>query len=461
MLRCKISNTALRLIVFPALFIFLLITALLPMSQTLAADPVVSTGSATDITESAATLNGTLSDFGTVSSTYVYLNFDYCTDDYYDTYGSYDQVTEEIVWTVSYGTTTFTTEITGLFNSTDYHFRAKLRYGTTYFYGTDQTFSTNILPPDSMPEILLLQAYKDLIETDDCLFLILADIPYNTLPNIPVNRSFVWSLIYTGVGQIGWNVGYSMHDLGYNLNLFALYFDAADSIDWVNDTDYYIALEGTGVSFPTNPPLYDVTDSPEYAVTSDTWVSSTDYNTKLSTDLLSIMSTLEQEWQITLLDEQDTKTVLSSNGEKFLRNVIPGVQFMAQGIFFVQNLSIEADVAGRTWGTSLDQTYKQRLLGPDGQPGGGDDNWIAGSFLGVADWLNVPWLVFMGIVCLGICAFVTGLSVRKYQSPTAGYIASLLVVMCFGLLVLGLVLVGFIAFVIVAIAGWYMFKRKD
>jgi len=451
--------TTAKRITFTLLLLIIGVTSLLVTDlKVLAADPVVVTGAATNTTESSATLNGTLSSLGTVSSTYVYLNFDYCTDAHWDLYGDYDQVTEEIPWLVDNGVTTFSAGITDLLTSTDYHFRAKIRYGTSYIYGSDETFNTNFLEPDSVPEIIQLQAYKDLLEIDDCLFVILADIPYQTTPSIPVNRSFIWRLMMDGFGEVGWNVGYAMNDLGYGINLYALYFDAADGIDWGNDEDYNIELGGAPAVFGGSPPEYDDDDDPNYFVTADTWVAATDYNEKLAEDLLAMVSTLEQEWQILLLDEQDTKTVLSSNGEKLLRNVIPGAQYMAPSLFYVQNVA--ADVEERAWTGSLDQTYKERLLGPDGQPGGGDDNWVATSFVGVADWLNIPWLLFMGIVCFGTCAFVVYLSIKKFLTPVPGYLGSLLVILCFGLLVLGLGIVALVAFALVFMGGWIIFFRK-
>lgn len=385
------------------------------------------------------------------------MSFDYCTDDYFDTYADYDQETAEQVWTVANGPTTFSADVTGLINSTEYHFRAKLRYGVAFVYGLDDTFTTDMLSPDSIPTIQYLAAYKDLLEPDDCLFVLMADIPYKTLPGIPVNRAFIWSLFYTGT-EIGWNVGYAMNDLGYGLNIYGLYFPASASIDWGNNDDFYFQLAGSGAVFFTSPPVYDATDDPSYSVTADTWITTTDYNARLAEDLLSLTSTLEQDWQTVLLDEQDTKTVLSSNGEKLLRNAIPGVQSMAPAIFYVQNADIDVDA--RAWGTSLDTTYQERLLGPDGLPGGGDDPWHTAGLVGVADWLNIPWLLFMGIICIGICVFVIYKSVQKCGTAIPGYVGSLLVVLCFGLLVLGLTVVAIIAFILVLAGGWLVFMRK-
>jgi hypothetical protein len=454
----QIKKIARKAILHIALLIIILLVALvMPASVVLAAAPTITTDAATNETESTAVLNGTLSDLGTITNDTVYLYYQYCTEDYWAANSAYSDETPEQAWLTASGPTTYSAELSGLLNSTDYLYRAALRYGTSYVYGTPLGFNTNMLPPDSVPSISLFQAYQDLIEADDALFLILADIPYQDLPSIPVNRAYKWSLIHN-VTEVGWNVGYSMNDLGYNLNLYALYFTAADAIDWGNVVDYSLELSGSGAVFHGDIPVYDELDDPFYTVTSDTWVASSDYTVRLAKDLLDIMSILEQEWQIILLDEQDSQTVLSSNGEKLLRNTIPGVQAMAPAIFYVQN--VLTDVTERSWSTSLDTTYQERLLGVDGLPGGGDDVWVATSLLGLADWINVPWLLMLGMICVGVCVYVIHKSTQKYATPVPGYVGSLIVVMCFGILALGLTVVAIIAFVLVLAGGWLIFMRK-
>jgi len=429
----------------------------LPSTVVLAADPVIATDVATDVTESTAVFNAAITDYGTFAGPNVYLFFEYSTDAYYDAYTGYDRETTEQEWPISNGLTTFAVQIEGLAHGTEYHYRAVLRYGTDYIYGLDQTFITTMVYPDRTPEIHSMQAYQDLLEADDCLFVILAEIPYADIPEVPVNRSYLWSLMDTGVEE-GWNVGYAMNENGYNFNIYSLYFPAAATIDWGNATDYNVQLSGSPSVFSGVVPTYDNADAGSYAVTADTWVTSSDYSADLAEDLLDLASTLEQEWQLALLDEQDTKTVLSGNGEKLFRNAIPGIQSMAPSLFFVQE--VDMSVSPRAWGTSLDTTYQERLLGADGVPGGGDDHWIAGSIIGVADWLNIPWLLFMGMLCAGACVFVIYKSNKKWHTAVPGYVASLLIVMCFALLSLGMTVVAIIAIVLVIVAGWFAFMRR-
>jgi hypothetical protein len=434
------------------------LAAILPGLSVSAAPPVVVTNNATDVTENTATLDAEVSDFGTAPGPDVYLFFEYCTDGYFNAFpGMYNKKTTEITWTITDGVTLYAADIIGLTNGTEYHFRAALRYGTAYVYGGDVTFTTNMAPPDTTPEILSLKAYKDLLEPNDVLFVILADIKYDIIPDIPVSRSFIWSLMENGV-EVGWNVGYAMHDNGYGLNVYSLYFPAIFAIDWGNITDYSLQLAGSPDVFALPVPVYDIADSVDYYIIEDTWVSAPDYHIALASALAAVARTLEQEWQVVLLDEQDTKTVLSSNGEKLFRNAIPGIQTMAPSLFYIQ--SEAADVGARVWGTALDTTYKARLAGADGIIGTADDNWIAGSIEGVADWLNVPWLLFIGLIAVALCVFVIWKSSTRFGTPVPGYIAALIVVLCVSMLALGLTVMAIIALVLVIAGGWLLFMRR-
>lgn len=451
----KAKATLLRV----ALLVLVILALVLPASTVYAAVPTIVTDSATDITESTTVINGAVTSFGTFGGPNVYLYFNYATDAYYDAhFFTYDKSTSEQEYKIADGPTTFAVQLTGLAPGTEYHFRAVLRYGTSYVYGSDLTFTTVMIYPDRTPQVITLYAYQDLLEADDCLFVILANIPYRTTPEIPVSRAYLWSLMDTGT-ELGWNVGYAMNDNGYNYNVFSLYFDAAAAIDWGNDTDYNVQLSGSpSVFVPPNIPSYDQLDDPNYAVTSDTWVTSSNYAAKLTEDILTLAKTLEQEWQIVLLDEQDTKTVLSSNGEKLFRNAIPGIQSMAPGLFYVQ--TAQADVSPRAWGTSLDTTYKERLLGADGIPGTGDDTWIAASLTPLADWINIPWLMLIGLITLGLCVFVIWKSNQKFNTPAPGYVGSLLVILCSSMLAFGLTIAALITLGLVIVAGYLMFLRR-
>ncbi len=109
--------------------------------------PVVNTGSATALTGTGATLDGTIHPNGLATTAY----FEYGLT---TGYGSVAAATPSPI-TAGSGTTTITATLTGLIaNSATYHYRA-VGYNTgTYTYGADQTFTT----PPALPMVTTTSA---------------------------------------------------------------------------------------------------------------------------------------------------------------------------------------------------------------------------------------------------------------------------------------------------------------
>lgn len=94
--------------------------------------PTLLTNNAVNISQTGATLQGTLSSLGDYSTVYVY--FEYGTSLLYGT-----STAEQTYTTVS----SYSAIITGLTSGTTYHYRAVVRYNTSdYVYGSDITFVT-------------------------------------------------------------------------------------------------------------------------------------------------------------------------------------------------------------------------------------------------------------------------------------------------------------------------------
>ena len=101
-----------------------------PNSLTISS-PTVTTQAATNIQVTTATLNGTITNEGSASTTVVGFDYGLTTD-----YGS--QITS--AWLG--GTGSFALGISGLTGNTTYHFRAKAYNSAGWGYGGDQSFST-------------------------------------------------------------------------------------------------------------------------------------------------------------------------------------------------------------------------------------------------------------------------------------------------------------------------------
>ncbi len=104
---------------------------------TLTTPPSVTTGNATDVRSTSATLNGTLDNLGTAGS--VIVSFEWGTT----AGGPYTSLTDNQTMT---GTGAFSANLTGLDSKTTYHFRVKA-VGDEVAYGDDMTFVTGDTVP--------------------------------------------------------------------------------------------------------------------------------------------------------------------------------------------------------------------------------------------------------------------------------------------------------------------------
>jgi len=150
--------------------------------------------------------------------------------------------------------------------------------------------------------------------------------------------------------------------------------------------------------------------------------------------------------------------VLSANGEKLFRNAIPGVQNMAPAIFYVQNG--EFDTTGRSWGSSLMDGYKVRFFGGDGVAGGGDDDWVVWGLVGMSEFINVPFLLIIALMCVGACVGAIYLSYRWFGTGEAGYMASFIIIIGFGIVFGLLTAVALIGLFLVLVAGWFLLMKR-
>lgn len=299
--------------------------------------------------------------------------------------------------------------------------------------------------PDDV-QIPTIYVNRGLLEDDDFLLVAYYDVAYAVLPADPIDTNFVFRLIDTdGTTVLGNVLAYPYNDLGYGCGIVSFYFDATSAPTW--GQNYKIRISGNPAVFAT-PPTYEfVVGTGDY-----TGLAGTDTEgnqTQLANRLLGLVQDLENEWSITLTSEQDTGTVLSGNGENYIRNAILGSQAMAPSIFFLQ--SAEVDTSSRVWGTSLHDTYQHRL-----------DAWSMGTdaLQGVADELNIPFILLIGVIVMGVCVFVIYKSQQKFGNAMPGVAASLMVLICGGMLYLGMTLIGLTAFALIVTGSYFLFFRK-
>lgn len=309
---------------------------------------------------------------------------------------------------------------------------------------------------------------RSLLETNDALFVFEYNLPYGALPTADANANYIFRLIDTdGITEIGQALPYSFQtDRGYNHGVASFYFtyderNGADNVLGTAD-DLFLWNDNLIIRISQNPATYTTPQDYDVTIPNNAYsiLTTTDDNKdQLADRLLVIASRLEAWWTLTLTESQDPGTVFSANGESYFRAVIFGCQSMAPGMFFVQ--SVPADTSKRVWGTTLSDTYKQRLAGADGIYGTADDNWIYSLTLKpTADLLNIPVVLLFGLLVVAGCVWLVYKSNQKWQTPMPGYVGSLLLVMCGGMMFLGLQMVALIGFGLVVVGGYLLFMRK-
>lgn len=200
--------------------------------------------------------------------------------------------------------------------------------------------------PDSTPVVEDFNVYQNLLEPGDFLLLIYANIPYASLPDLPVTSTFIWRLFDTGgTTELGATVGYTYNNDGYGYNVYSIYLSATDAPTW--GLEYPVRLSGNPEAFDS-PPEYNYTISvSDYSILTD----SEDVKAELSNRIINLAIDLNTRWALLadyfLTIEIEAGTRLSAYGEAFFRGAIYGLQGLAPNAF--SYVVAEITITDRTW----------------------------------------------------------------------------------------------------------------
>lgn len=257
----------------------------------------------------------------------------------------------------------------------------------------------DIPQPDTAPTVISVAVYRNLLETGDRLFRIYARIPYATMPTsgnqtILVNEAYLWRLLDSGGGILGYNSSFPYHTNGYGYNVCSLYFDNASGITWSGN----YSLQLTGI-----PPGYEALPPPtwNFAVPLASWSLSSaqaDEQAELAADVINLSGKLDGLWGNTvtesLLFQSEIGAVLSQQGMYYWNNTIPSLQSMAPTAYQVIVGNINTDPG--TW----TDNYTVEL----GSQWASDNStaWLADAQQGGADFFNLNWDLLSVILVLGV-----------------------------------------------------------
>lgn len=269
--------------------------------------------------------------------------------------------------------------------------------------------------PDSAPDVSNIHINRYLIEEGDILIYGDYSIPYTTPPTMGADEVYSFRLM-DGEDEIAIALPYPMLDNGYNNGVFSIYLsaDVSGNITWG---------ESYTIRISQNPTHFSSPNSWDYEIPTSAYTSLTtqkDNQVQLSINILAAARRMEEYYtDYTFLEDSAGGTVLSSpTGETYFRGAIYGIQVMAPDLFLVQIL--EFDTSDRVWTTAQADTYAGRF----------DTTWVETDVEATATQFSIGSQMLMAVIFIvPLCIGAIIVSMRKYDKPEPGLVASAVFIM--------------------------------
>ncbi len=250
-----------------------------------------------------------------------------------------------------------------------------------------QAATTN---PDSTPSAYAIHINRNLIAPGDEIIYGEINIPYATPLSDSVDQTFVLRIMNsTQTSEYGYSLLYSYFTNGYNKNVLAFYFTAAQAPAWGSELTLRISENPAYFSSPINTDI----DIPVSDYT--TLTSAVDNQIDLAGKLIPIIETIGNANSTALLTASGNYDVLNGAGEILMRGAIPGIDLMAPNLFLVQNLNL--NYTNTTWTTAQFDSYESRFGG----------TWVGDDMNATSTQLGMPTTMIMTLLvtlplCLGV-----------------------------------------------------------
>lgn len=284
-----------------------------------------------------------------------------------------------------------------------------------------------------------IQIFKDLLVTGDFLAIVPYDIPFTTIPDEPINQTFIFSM-WDGATQNGTALAYPYHDKGYGTGIVSFYFPTGTTWEYA----YTFRVQ-------ENPTYYPAALYWDFTIGASNYASDSDQAAALRAKILDIGADLSTDYTIDLLTTAEGQTVLSTYGELYFLNAVPGIQSMAPTLFYLQMRS--PDYTKRSWTYTLAQSMQTRYSG----------TFIGDFMTGSAGMFSADTSPVMNVLSVILFAALIFISTKWFKGTTLsafedGY-ALLLLLMLLGMF--NMVLAGLVAFAGLAIGGVILFLNRS
>lgn len=311
----------------------------------------------------------------------------------------------------------------------------------TLFYWLSLPLNTlAIAAPDdvSLDGITL---FNSLISDNDTLAIVPYSITFTTEPTQKIDQTFIFSMRSADNStEYGSVLAYPYYNGGYGSGVVSFYFESG--ITW--GSSYSFRLQ-------ENPTYYPSGQYWDFQIGASNYSSATDQTAALKTEITDSATFLTTQYSIALLTTNEGgATVLSTDGELYYVEAIPGLQTMCPALFSVRLES--PDYTKRSWSTAFAELMQTKYSG----------TFIGDFMTGWAGQFSMEQNAAAAILSIILFAVLIAIDVAKMKATMLsafvdGY-AFLLLLMLMGMF--PMLAAGGIAFCSTVIGGIILFLNR-
>lgn len=194
--------------------------------------------------------------------------------------------------------------------------------------------------------------FEDLLADGDFLAIVPYMVSFNTTPDYAINKAFYFQIISPDGGTVnGTALAYPKETKGYGYGIVSFYFESG--MTW--GAAYKFRVAESPVYYPS-PQYWD------FAVGPANYSDETDQSAALKAKIIDEASTLGSIWDEELLTTNDLGlTILSTYGELYFINAVPGLQAICPTLFGVEIVS--PSYTKRSWTYTLADSMMNKYSG--------------------------------------------------------------------------------------------------
>lgn len=240
-----------------------------------------------------------------------------------------------------------------------------------------------------------IEIFQDIITENDFLAIAPYNVDLDTTPDEDIDETFIFSILSPdGSTTNGSALAYPRYNGGYGKGIVTFYFESG--MTW--GASYIFRIQ-------ENPTYYPSPQKWDFSIGSSAYSGDADQTLALRAKIIDSATELTTEWSVDLLSSSDAgQTVLSTYGELYFLNAVPGLQVMCPALFSVQ---IETpDYTPRSWSYTIAEYMRTKYTGT-----------ILGDFMtGFAGMFSMEQNSAMNIFSFVVFVIVIIISALKFKA---------------------------------------------